>query len=440
MTTDTQNPAPAIPLLPRIILLFILGILLCGEAYSGYHLHALSKQQEQIKEDYSTVNNITFGLFSVNQWRDKIAAVVHGQVQNFNLTKAQKKALQAQVEQQLHALISKTIAVINKPQTTFSGKLKKFAFNKFVNADDIQAQVPAFAKTIIDKINSPASKKRLRNITGSKIKQLEKETYDSTETASTAVAAHMFSKYHVAGSDEFNNKLTIQSDAIRKVAYNYAFAMLGFVVLALIIWWLFRNRVRLHATLFVVSILFAFVLLAVGLTTSIVEVDARVKTLDFALMGQKVTFENQVLFFQTKSILGVVEALIKQPKPDAVLVGILILVFVIVFPCVRLLATGIHVLSGERLAENKVLNYFAFESGKWSMADVMVVGILMTYIGLNGILESQLSNLNIRNSFITTVTANNTSLQPGYIIFVGFVLFAAVLFTILKRITPPTLH
>jgi len=50
----------------------------------------------------------------------------------------------------------------------------------------------------------------------------------------------------------------------------------------------------------------------------------------------------------------------------------------------------------------------------------------MTYIGLNGILESQLPNLNIHNSFLTTITENNNSLQAGYYVFVAFVLYSLV--------------
>ena len=71
------------------------------------------------------------------------------------------------------------------------------------------------------------------------------------------------------------------------------------------------------------------------------------------------------------------------------------------------------------------------------MADVMVVGILMTYIGLNGILQSQLTDLNIKNEFLSTTTVNYTSLQPGYIVFVGYVAFAFTLSYMLKRITTP---
>ena len=165
-------------------------------------------------------------MFSVDQWRDKISEVVNRQVGNFSMTKAQRKQLQMQVEQQLHGLISKTVALINKPQTTFTGKLKKFAFNKFVDPKQIQAQVPAFAKTIIDKINSPGSKRRLRDIAKGKLNQLEKETFDSTETVSAEVTGFMYKKYHVSSPDEFNAKLTTQADAMRVVSYHYAFAML----------------------------------------------------------------------------------------------------------------------------------------------------------------------------------------------------------------------
>jgi len=76
----------------------------------------------------------------------------------------------------------------------------------------------------------------------------------------------------------------------------------------------------------------------------------------------------------------------------------------------------------------------AFDLGKWDMADVMVVGIAMTYIGLNGILKSQLSGLNIENDTLKTVTENNSALQPGFFVFVAYVAFAKLLSYLLKRI------
>ncbi|UKT65898.1 paraquat-inducible protein A [Pedobacter mucosus] len=435
MTTDPQNlPAKKSGLL-NIILIFALIILLGGETYYGNRLRSLSIEREQIKEDYSMINNITFGLFSVDQWREKIVTVVNHQVSDFSMTRKQQRELQVQVENQLHDLVNKAVAQINKPQKTFGGKLKKFAFKQFVDPAKIQAQVPSFAKTIITKINSPASKKRLKNIATSKLDQLEKETYDSTIIASNSVTKYIAKKYSVSDPLAFNKKINAELAFINKATYNAAFAMLGCVLVALALWLIVRKQIHLHTSLFIISLLFAFVLLAVGITAPIIEVDARIHSLNFMLLGEKIVFENQVLFFQSKSILGIVEVLIKQPKPDSIVIGVLIFVFVIILPVLRMLGRGIHILAANKLGDNQVVKYLAFESGKWDMADVMVVGILMTYIGLNGILKSQLSNLNIHNDFLTTVTENNTSLQPGYFIFVGYVAYAIMLSFILKRIS-----
>jgi glycosyltransferase involved in cell wall biosynthesis len=175
--------------------------------------------------------------------------------------------------------------------------------------------------------------------------------------------------------------------------------------------------------------------LLVGLTSTMIEIDARINSLSFHLMGSNLEFKNQVLFFQSKSILDVVIILVKTGKYDSILVGVLILCFSILFPVTKLLCTGVYLLSGKKWAKNKVVNYFAFHSGKWSMADVMVVAIFMAYIGFNGILNNQMEDLNFHSSGFSSIATNHTSLQPGYIIFIGFVLFGLVLSQLLKQIT-----
>ncbi|WP_342644952.1 paraquat-inducible protein A [Mucilaginibacter sp. CSA2-8R] len=435
MTDHTSYNTPSAAGKGNIILMIVLSALLCIEGYCGYHLSELSLQQERLKEDYSTINNITFGIFSIDQWREKIMNVVNGRVEDFKLTRQQRKSMQTQVENQLHALVAKTAATMNKPQKSLMGKLKKLAFNAVVDVDDIQAQVPTFARTIITKVNSPASTRRLKNIATSKLDQLERQTYDSTGEVHAVLVTKIYRKYQVKSTTELNQKLTRQLEDIRTVTYNYAYIMFGCVVVAILLWWFLRSQVHLQTVLFILSLLIAFVLLAVGVTASLIEVDARIGSMSFALLGEKLGFENQVLFYQNKSLLEVIQVLVAQPKPDAVLVGVLLFVFVIVLPILILVATGIHVLAGDRLAENKVLKYLAFESGKWNMADVMVVGIGMTYIGLNGILKSQLSNLNIHNEVLTTVTTNDSSLQPGFLIFVAYVVYEIVLIRMFKHIT-----
>ena len=360
------------------MLILGIGVLLCGEAYFAYRLHTLSDQQEQIKEDYSNVNNITFGLFSVDQWRDKVSHIINHQVRHFTLNHKQKKELQTEVEQIIYALINKAEALLNKKPTSIGGKIKKLAVKTFVNTDKIKAKVPGFARTIIAKVDNPASKSKLSTLAMSKFNQVKQSAYvDSTLTANDSVTNKMYAKYHVSSPDQLDSKLIALLANIRMITYDYSFAMLGCIIVVLILWWLLRKRVELHATLFVMSLLFAFILLAVGLTASMIEVDARIKSLDFVLLGEHVVFKNQVLFFQSKSILDVVEVLLKQPQVDSILVGVMLLIFSILFPVLKLSSTGIHILSKRKLAENRFIKYFAFQSGKWSMADVIVIAILM---------------------------------------------------------------
>ncbi|MDN3548713.1 paraquat-inducible protein A [Mucilaginibacter aquaedulcis] len=427
--------------LPKLILILGLSVLLGLEGFFSFRLHELSAQQETIKLDHSTINSISYGLLSVDQWRDEVAGIVNRQVKHFKLTPKQKQELQKEVESVLYALISKAEAMVEKKPQSLAGKIRKLAVKTFVKTDKIKAQVPDFARTIIAKADNPNQKNKLSNMAMGKFTQLQRrDSIDSTLRANRALFNGMYHKYQVQSKEQLNAKLDRLLQDIRVEMYRYCFLMLGCIIIVLGLWWILRKRTELHGTLFILSLLFAFILLAVGLSASMIEVDCRIKALDFVLLSEHVSFKDQVLFYESKSILGVVEVLVKQPAVDSIAVGILILCFSILFPVMKLSSTGIHLLSKKKLAENRVIKYFAFQSGKWSMADVIVIAILMTYIGLNGLLDKQLAMLNIRAQDLTLITTNNTALQPGYIIFISFVLYGLILSTILKHITPHDAH
>ncbi|MBE7178792.1 MAG: paraquat-inducible protein A [Mucilaginibacter polytrichastri] len=198
-----------------------------------------------------------------------------------------------------------------------------------------------------------------------------------------------------------------------------------------------RKTILLHKAFFLLSILGAIIILVAGVSTAMIDVEARISEFRFTLLGEDILFKDQILFFQSKSILDVVSILVKTGKFDSVLVGSLIFCFSILFPFAKLSSTVIYLFNKAGWMRGRVIKYFAFESGKWSMADVMVVAIMMTYIGFNGILDSQLASLNIKNDMLSSITTNNTALQPGYILFVAFVLFGLFMSGILKRVILP---
>lgn len=434
MKTVSQKSKSKKTLLSQILLILGLSVLLASESYFGYQLYTLSAQQERLKEDYSTANNITFGVFSLDLWRDKLSSIVTRKIKGFKVTDEQKKELREEIEKELHGMIDEVVAQFDKPQKSLGDKLKKFAFKQLVEPKELHEQVPSFARTIVNRINAPRAIKKLKGIATTEFNQLAEQIYDSTATAHSKMTNYLFKKYQVNNISSFNTHLEKRLESIRKVTYNYAYAMLGCMLAALCFWLPFRRKLHLHTPLFVMSLLMALVLLIVGCTVSIIEVDARLSHLELHLLGEKLAFSNQVLFYQSKSILGTAQVLIQQPKPDSITVGVLIILFVIILPILRMTARGLHMLCSPPISENKITRYLAFDSAKWDMADVMVVGILMTYIGLNGILQSQLTDLNIKSETLVTNTINYTSLQPGFIIFVGYVACTIILSFLMKNI------
>src|SRR5688572_14569378 len=119
--------------MPKILLIFALSILLIGEGFSGYRLHELSEEQEQLKHDYAEMNNIMLGLFSMEQWRGKIESIITLQSKRLDINGKQKKELQKEIEGVIIALIDKAEALITNPKKkSIRGKLVKFAVKNFV--------------------------------------------------------------------------------------------------------------------------------------------------------------------------------------------------------------------------------------------------------------------------------------------------------------------
>lgn len=421
----------------KLILIAGVSVILFFCAFCGYKVYALSSERREVKRDYSVINNVSFGLLSVDHWRDQVVAAVSNKIQNFELTKDEENNLRKEIEQILHSLITKAVSEVNKPAKTIGGKLKKAVFKTFVDTTQLHSEVPVFAQQIIAQIEKPSNKEKLKNLAEDKLQDLGGQTTDSTTDAENAVRDSIYKKYNVPDDSTFQAKATFLLHSTRHDTYSYSFGMLASVVLILLLWFLLRKKPELHTALFMMSVISALILLLVGLTTTMIELDARIKSMDFKIIGADISFKNQVLFYQSKSILDVVRILINTGKADMIVVGSLVFCFSVVFPFAKLTSASIYLLKKKKPGPKNVLYFFAFNSGKWSMADVMVVAMMMTYIGFNGVVQSQLADLNIHSETITSITTNNTSLQAGYIVFVGFVVYGLILSQILKHITKP---
>ncbi|TFH27388.1 MAG: paraquat-inducible protein A, partial [Bacteroidia bacterium] len=155
----------------------------------------------------------------------------------------------------------------------------------------------------------------------------------------------------------------------------------------------------------------------------------------FQLMGEEVKFFDNIIFFQSKSITDVVRILIEEGSLPMIFVGCLVFLFSIIFPTLKLSSSLLYAYDVGSLRENKLIRFFVIKSGKWSMADVMVVAIFMAYIGFDAIIGTQLEGLTESAKPVEIFTTNGTQLLGGFYLFLLFCISSLALSEILIRKT-----
>jgi hypothetical protein len=170
----------------------------------------------------------------------------------------------------------------------------------------------------------------------------------------------------------------------------------------------------------------SILLLLMGISLPMIDIDARINSVDFNLFEQDISFEEQVVFYQSKSILDVTQNLLESKGLDLKIVGIMILCFSVIFPALKLIL-GFFFVNFNNLRNNSLVKGLIFYLGKWSMADVFVVALFMSYIGFHGLFGNQLEALERNKGGFAIETVNYTSLAPGIIFFSSYCILSIVL-------------
>ncbi len=174
-------------------------------------------------------------------------------------------------------------------------------------------------------------------------------------------------------------------------------------------------------------------LLIPGLFLPMIDIEAKIEKFNFTILEKPIIFTDQVLFYQTKSISDLVRLLLEYDEAKMIFVGVLLTLFSVIFPFLKLVSTYLYFYSRNFIGNNAVVRFFALKSTKWSMADVMVVSIFMAYLGLDGIVGHELDALEARSVPINIITTNDTHLNVGFFLFLGFVLSSFVLSILVER-------
>ena len=391
--------------------------------FYGTQIIKHAKLNQSYKMDYAEINHFKYGLFSVNAWREKLTIIIGQELDKISLTKENEKVVRKQLERQLSILIDKVMEKIKKDTyDTPQGQLKYGIFKGLVDVEEIKKGTPIYAEAILEELKKSKTQNEIKGLIKEKINYYLTQSFDAfDETSIRYILKKTSSKDVEEAKQKLNKGIYDEHKTIRQ----YSMVLMMIAIVIFLIEGL--NKKPLPQIQFFILTLTLVILLATGVTTPMIDMEAKITAFKFTLFGHPIEFTDQVLYFQSKSIQDVFWVMITHKEIQMKLVGILIVCFSIVFPVFKILSSLVYYYDYCGARKFKLINFFVLKSGKWTMADVMVVAIFMAYIGFNGIINGQMADLRTTGEAVNVLTTNGTNLQPGFYLFLLYVILAMFL-------------
>lgn len=430
--TDTKTTATPTETARTNILLASLLLLM---AVLTTNLINLLHQHQQLVQDRAELRHVRYGMLNADKWVSQASEIVEQRVREIELRGEQREAMKKALERILDTLITEADRQLKLQHTSgdwwdrTTGKIKESLRGTLMDVDTIKAGIPEYAEQILTELENPETRHDINVFLTGMISDITTTTFGQVDEAPRE---DILQRNRCSGSIT-DCKLQINDQLVSTDQRASFLAKLTLLCAALMLLLVAHNNNPKNRLQWMLLSGGAVLLLLCGILTPMIEVEAQISELRFVLMGKPLEFFNEVLYFQSKSILDVVSILMATNAAKTMLVGVLLVTFSIIFPGLKLLASVFYVYQPEFSRRSQVVQFFALKSGKWSMADVMVIAILMAYVGFDGMINSQLNLISrgATTAGIEVLTTNGTALQPGFFMFLAFCIYSLLVSTLM---------
>lgn len=418
----------------HLILTVVLGLAI----WQGALLYEETNKVNEQKYDFAEINKINYGLFNINIWKEKIFSIIEKKAEDFDFKAGDLGGIKKEIENYLYGLHKEYIESGKLVEMFMDGqnqdnKLVGLFMNLFkgniedqVKNIDFKARIPGIADQMMIELN-----KKLPEIKKGITEQVSNMLVSESTSSIVDRRDVIYNKYGTIDLTTTNesliNNISISNSRISDLV-KYVLAALFLLLLGI---FLAKRFIGFKAAM-VWMTLSCIAFLSLGLALPMIDLDARLSDVDLNLIGEEIHFDEQVMYFQSKSIIDVTKTLLEGRGWDLKLVGFLILLFSIILPFAKMLLSLFYLFI-EKAKKSKLIQIIIFYMGKWSMADVFVVAIFMSYIGFYGLLNSQLAAMAQGNETVTIETVNYSKLSPGIIFFTLYCLLSIVMSSLIHR-------
>lgn len=397
---------------------FISGLLFLSVLFFAFKTKHYASHLQALKVDRAELRHVRYGLFNVELWRIQIADAISRRVNEMAADGQSFEEFRKPIEGMLYALIDEMDANMrSKNMTSLSGLFKQIFIDIFVDLQAMKDNVPEYADVVLEQMEEPQTMQKIRKMLMTESEGLIRPS-DLSDDA--ALLNSILAKYNFEDRTACAKYLETEISAAEAELRLWT-ALLAGSSLIIFLLLLIKNP-RMQPEQLTVSVAAALTLLFCGISMPMIDLELVITRLDFFLMGNKVSFEDQLLFFRSKSILDLVLLMMSDLNFLLMLTGFLILLFSVLFPASKMIASVVLVFSKKPIDRNKIVDFLVYRSGKWSMADVIVVAVFMAYIGFDSIVTNQMKHLGSADPNLEILSFNGTDLQYGFYLFLMFTL------------------
>jgi hypothetical protein len=391
----------------KLLLLAFSIILFAGTLATAFLLFRNNQKIRETEEVYAKANNIGYGLLNENNWKNQVSAIIEDEVSKAFLNDSVTHVVSRFISKKISEKLDATIPNFNLLGFSKEKVVNSFSESRFMGSlvDDLSKMLGEVAVSV----NLPSV---MSNILTKTIGVINKDN-DGLQK--------ILKKYRQPDLPSLNKRLEQDIDFYANKETLYGSIAITLIICLSLLCMYGVKKMR-YKTSFVVLTLTIFVSLVLGVYLPLINLDARIEHLSVSFLSNNIEFSNQIVFFQSKSIWGVIAVLFEQKSFQMILVGILILLFSILIPTFKLTASTIVVL---KQTDNK-FSAFLKDLGKWSMADVFTIALFMAYMGLNGIIKGSLDQLDGDYKDAIINTANYTRFRVGLLFFVLYTLLSII--------------
>jgi hypothetical protein len=376
------------------------------------------ESRRRLRSELAEISHVRYGLLNADQWVARLVPILNAQIDSIDLS-ANSGSLRPVVEKALYRLLDDVKDKMSaKPAQPAAGlgMLQGNAMIANMMIGALRPHVPEYTGVVLAQLGSRDTKEGVKNYIRGVLADGAKNTFSDTDRSWYNAILQEHGCADVRGCQEkLGGMIRDQQTTVlgRSAAVLLACAAAFLLLLS--------RPGKLRRSTTIVLLLFCITLLVGGVVTPMIEVEAKITELKMSFLGSPISFTDQVLYFQSKSVLEVFRALIDANRPDMYAVGILVLMFSIVFPICKLIASSFALYRPGLLERSRIVKFFALESSKWSMADVMALAIFMAFVAFNGLIPNTLSGLTGGGAQLAIPT-DSSRILPGYYIFIGFCL------------------